>query len=358
MFNLSKLQRRFYGKMRKKWRLFHATNFESLMYPSFTFCRILGIFPYTINASGFAISKSRYIFSTIVTGVYFIFLLWILYIINICGINCWKFKGVPRILERNCFYIFSGIIAVVTYILNGPRMRLLQTIMEISSKLPSESYQKLSKLIHAKDILGSICLIMGAPLFLTMNVHVIFKILTIYVHLLMFQMDMLYVNCVCVLNACFKRLDDNLNHMRELMMEDEVYHLGGMYKHRSSFLLIELKTLKMEHLTITNTVQMLNMIFSLQLLANIVLIFEELTFGIYFHILYWNDGTVLINIDESIYSTFLTIYITYYFIKLSLIVWACETGKDQAMQISTTVHDVLNSTDNNEIKDEVIQNIT
>jgi len=31
-------------------------------------------------------------------------------------------------------------------------------------------------------------------------------------------------------------------------------------------------------------------------------------------------------------------------------VWTCETGKDQALQIGITVHDVLNSVDDNEIK--------
>ncbi|XP_011691283.1 PREDICTED: putative gustatory receptor 28b [Wasmannia auropunctata] len=40
----------------------------------------------------------------------------------------------------------------------------------------------------------------------------------------------------------------------------------------------------------------------------------------------------------------------YYFIKLLLIVWVCETGKNQALKISTTVHDMLNSIKNEQLK--------
>lgn len=62
------------------------------------------------------------------------------------------YKTLPRILKRNCFFMVGGFIMIVTFILNGPRMCLLQTVLKISSRLPPESYQKLSGLIHIKDI--------------------------------------------------------------------------------------------------------------------------------------------------------------------------------------------------------------
>ncbi|XP_011685784.1 PREDICTED: putative gustatory receptor 28a [Wasmannia auropunctata] len=347
----SKLQTRANRKMRKRWRLFHATDFESLMYPIIIFCNILGLFPYKINALVIESSTRRYILSTVVICVCFICLLSILYMIDISG-NM-KYKGVPRTFERHCFYILSGLMAVVTYILSGPRMRLLQTIMEISSKLPSESYQKLSRLIHTKDIVGSFFVFIELQLLIYVNVHVVIKIFVIYVSLLTFNMDMLYMNCVCVLKACFKRINDNLEHMREFMMDDKVYHLGKMYQQRSLLLLAELKVLKKQHQTISNTVQMLNMVFSLQLLISIIITFGEITFQLYFHILYWQSNISMINVDDNIYTTFLTMSITYYFIKISLMVWACETGKDQALQIGTTVHDVLNIAGDKKIKSEL-----
>ncbi|XP_018058023.1 PREDICTED: uncharacterized protein LOC108693531, partial [Atta colombica] len=41
--------------------------------------------------------------------------------------------------------------------------------------------------------------------------------------------------------------------------------------------------------------------------------------------------------------------------KMILIVWACETGKNQAQQISTSIYDALNSTTDEQIKDELKQ---
>ncbi|XP_018369830.1 PREDICTED: uncharacterized protein LOC108765562 [Trachymyrmex cornetzi] len=343
----SKLQRRANGKMQKKLKLFHATDFESLMYPSFTCCYMLGMFPYKINALVFEISTPRYILSTIIICVCVISLLYVFYLINFCV----KYTGVPINLNRNSFHILNGFTAVVTYILSGPRMHLLQTIKDISSKLPSELYQKLSKLIYAKDLLGSMFLLLEVPIYYKMNMHFITKIYIIYITLLTFHMDMLYMNCVCILKACFKRINDNLENMREYMM---VYHPGKIcYKQRSPFLMIELKALKKQHLMISNTVQMLNIIFSLQLLATVIITFTRITFDLYYQILYWQRGVTLINIEDYVYGTFLITTSMYYFIKIMLIVWACETGKDQALQIGTTVHDVLNSIDDNEIKNEL-----
>jgi len=45
----------------------------------------------------------------------------------------------------------------------------------------------------------------------------------------------------------------------------------------------------------------------------------------------------------------------YLIIKMVLIVWACETSKNQAQEIHTTIHDVLNSTRDEQIKNEVIK---
>ncbi|KAL6259633.1 hypothetical protein P5V15_009549 [Pogonomyrmex californicus] len=337
--------------MRKKWQLFRATDFQSLMDPCFTFCQILGVFPYKITALTFEISKPHYILSTIVICLQLISLLIILYIINIFERD---FKGIPRALERNCFYILTSFVAIVTYILSGSRMRLLQTIKEISSKLPPESYRKLSRLIHIKDILGFVYLLCEIPIYHQMNVSVVIKILMTYIMLLIFQMDMLYMNCVCVLKACFKRIDDSLEHIRQIIMENEMNHHNEMsYKQRSLFLLIKLKALKKQHLMIIDTVQMLNMTFSLQLLATVVITFIEITFKFYFYILYWQKGVSMIPMDDSIYFTFLTINTIFYFSKITLMAWACETGKEQAQLIGTTVHDVLNNTSDNEIKSEL-----
>jgi len=134
--------------MRKKWRLFHATDFQSLMYPCFSSCHILGIFPYKINTFTFEASKPRYILSTVVTCICCILNLTFIYDIVIS--KTIDFGDASRNFEMTVFYVLSIFTVIITHVLSGPRMRLLQTISEITSflKLPSESYQKLSRLIR------------------------------------------------------------------------------------------------------------------------------------------------------------------------------------------------------------------
>ncbi|XP_012524234.1 putative gustatory receptor 28a [Monomorium pharaonis] len=336
-----------------KWQLFQATDFQSLMYPSFIFSSIFGLFPYKINGTTFEISKLRYIVSTVILVILCIYEFAVLYEIDIAGTI--RFKNTPKTLERNCFYILGNFIAVVTYISCRSRMHLLQTIMNVSSKLSPNSYRKLSRLIHAKDTFGFIYLLINSIFYyITLDFDTWHKAFVPYLNFLVFHMDMLYMNCVCILKACFKRIDDNLINLRELVVNDEPHLLRRIYhENKNPFLLMELKTLKKQHLEISDTVQMLNNIFSLQLLATIVMTFAELTFQLYFYILYLKIGMITINISGQIYEIYIIITMIYYSIKIILLVWACDTGKDQAMKIGTTVHDLLNNTSDEQIMDEL-----
>lgn len=196
MFKSSSKFQRFKGKRKGNIRqLFRATNFESLMYPCFIFSRILGLHPYKIDASTIKTCKLCYILSTVITCIFCVCELIILYDINFS--EHILFNNIPRKLERNCFYIFSGIIVIGTFILSGPRIRLLQTILQLSLRLPPKSCQKLSRFIHAKDIFGSFfVVIQGFLYFPKIRFGYLRQMFALYVILLVFQMDMLYTNCV------------------------------------------------------------------------------------------------------------------------------------------------------------------
>jgi len=345
-------QKRIKSKMSKKWRLFHATDFQTLMYPCFIFCRILGIFPYNVNNSIFEVSKPHYILSITVTCVICVYELTLLYKFNASTkIN---FESVITSLEVNSYYLIISCLAIVTLVLSNPRMRLLQTIMKISLGLSPESYQKLSRLIHVKDIFGSFYLIGHcSSYFYKSHQNILHKIISIYTVLMSFQMDMLYVNCVCVLKACFEEINNSLLHMQQLIINNEPCVLKIFYyKQKNPFLIIKLKALEKQHMMISSTIHMLNMIFSLQLLATTFITFFEISLELYFNLVQWHDGLV-IKLDEQMGGMFLS-FIIYLIIKMMLIVWACETGKNQAQEICTTIHDVLNSTRDEQIKNEVI----
>ena len=106
---------------------------------------------------------------------------------------------------------------------------------------------------------------------------------------------------------------------------------------------------------ISDTVQMLNMIFSLHLLAVIVLVFKHTIFYVYFNVIQWQNG-ISLNQDR-IYNAYFISIVTYYFTRFVMIVWACETGKNEARKIGPIIHDVHNNISDVQIKDEVVKKI-
>lgn len=360
MFNSSsEFQERVRDKKKRRWQLFRATDFQSLMYPCFILCRILGIFPYKINTSSYEISKLYYILSIVIKCVTCLFSLIMFYVLNTH--EWFKTQNIRRIIAIDVVYILGLFIIIITYILDGPRIRLLQTMRRISSRLSSESYQRQSILIHIKDISGFFYSLVLILICISYNyefsIFQIFQILSLYSTLIAFQMDMLYMNCVCVLKACFKKINDDLAKL--LVINNKPYLFRRFYhEQKNVFLLMELKALKKYHLMVNNTVQILNMTFSPQLLATITLTFIKITFCLYFYIngKLWKDILYLSKYFDILLSdTFYIMSIVYYFIKMALIIWACQTGKDQAVEIRITIHDVCNSTADEEIKTEVIK---
>jgi len=342
------------GEIKRNIRqLFRATDFQSLMYPCFTFCRILGIFPYKINALTIKTCKPFYILSTSIVSIFSVY-----GVINLIDIVIHKriaFASVHRILERCCFYIIGGFLIITTFILNGSRMRFLQTILDLSLRLPQESYRNLSKLIHAKDIFGFFLLVlMLVRSNYSFQVPFLRKMLAIYIALIVFQIDMLYMNCVCVLKACFKQINDSLVNLRLLMANGEPYLLRDTYhEQRNTFLLMELNALKKQHLAISDTVRKLKMTFSLQLLCTIIMTYIYIIFNLYFYLVQVQGEVSLSKQEKQVYYDSFIIAVTFLIIKMMLIIWACETGKNQAMKINTTVHEVFNSISDKEIKYEV-----
>jgi len=349
-----------HAKMRKRFRLlFHATDFQSLMYPGFNFCRILGMFPYKINALTFETSKPHYVLSTVVTCICCVLIP--IFIHDIVISKTIDFGDASRNFEMVGFYIFSGFVVIATHVLSGPRMRLFQTILEItfSLKLPSETYQKLSGLIHIKDILGTILMVVQVCLYFSKShivqstyPNVLILLFTMYLSILKLQMEMQHINCVCVLKACFERLNDYLVHMKKIVEHDKQHAPRLICRtQKNQFLLLELRTLKKQHLIISNTVQMLNIIFSIQILITIVITYSDITFELYSYVVRWQDG-ISISLDWQFVDVLLA-SMTLYIMKIALLVWACETGKNQAQEVGTTIHDILNNTSDKQIKHEV-----
>jgi len=124
----------------------------------------------------------------------------------------------------------------------------------------------------------------------------------------------------CILKT-FKGINDNLANMQKFIVTNNESHFlrSIYYKQKNPFLIMELKILEKQHLMVNNAVQMLN-IFSLQLLATTVIIFSQTSLILSHYILY---RRYLLSVD-TLFDVFFLLYIEYFFIKIILIVWACD----------------------------------
>ncbi|XP_011859897.1 PREDICTED: putative gustatory receptor 28b [Vollenhovia emeryi] len=155
--------------------------------------------------------------------------------------------------------------------------------------------------------------------------------------------------------TCFKQINDNLVNLREVLTNGEPYLLNGASRNqRNPFLLMKITALKKQHLSISDSVRMLKMVYSLQLVSTILMAFTHITFNMYFYFLALVQKSVpLTSVEKQVLYEYFITFIMYYIIKIALMVWACETGKNQAREITTTIYNVVNSTNNKQIKYEL-----
>ena len=79
-------------------------------------------------------------------------------------------------------------------------------------------------------------------------------IFSIYIVQWTFQIEMLYVNCVCVLKACFKKINNDLRLMQEIINSEPCFSTISYCEQRNPFLvIIKLKTLEKQYMMISNT---------------------------------------------------------------------------------------------------------
>jgi len=154
------------------------------MHPNFTISKILGMFLYRIKAWFFEMSKLRYILWTIIVCVIFIYNLIMLYNLNFSR----KIRiDIHIIILSNFTILFSLLLTIISYTLSDLRMHLFQTISDISSRLPQQSYQKLSKLIHAKNIYGFFFQFWLASVYPYFEVSSLFKVFVFFIGSLYFK---------------------------------------------------------------------------------------------------------------------------------------------------------------------------
>ncbi|XP_014611281.1 PREDICTED: putative gustatory receptor 23a, isoform B [Polistes canadensis] len=337
---------------RKKCFLFRAKDYCSLMKPCFFICCILGVFPYKVTSSTLKFSKLGYVYSTFVTSIYVIHVFIYLYQTDVSGTL--QYDNVPGTLQANFYYILGTAVAIIAYCNTHSRLLFLEKLYIVASKLPSKTFNELSKFIHAKDIFGFLFLIGQMPNVMSNSLNQTFgKLSGMYATLIVFIMDMLYMNCTCVIKDCFIRINENLKNLQLILVTGEPHLLRRVYHEKNNpLLLMELKAIKKRHQQVSDILQQMNTIFGSQIIITSLMTFAEVTFSLYFYILRTVDKKE-VSLEKQIWYAYFITSVAYYSIKLSLIAWACETAKNQAAEVGSRIHEVVINTTDKDIKNEL-----
>ncbi|XP_076629966.1 uncharacterized protein LOC143346093 [Colletes latitarsis] len=341
---------------RKTWKLFHATDFDSLMYPNFCISLAFGLFPYKWESTRYVLSRKRFVCSMVTIPILVVLMLFILYKMNFDNLS---YSTLIAKIDTNFVLFFDVMATVMMHSFSLSRLHVIKNLSEASQILSPKDFNDLAKLFHTKDILGFLFLAIHLPNCFKENVYLTVRRLTfLYLVTVSFLLDMSYMNCVCVLKACFKKVNECLEQLNKSSTNDvSVSEIPWVEKapgdrHRNTLLLTKLKSLMEKHLQISDIVQLLNKTFLVKIVTLVITTFTIVTFNSYFFILRMYGHFDLHLNTQFWYIQFLP-SILYEMSKFMMLIWACETAKNQALKIGTTIHDVLNNTTDTLMKHEL-----
>ncbi|KOX71690.1 hypothetical protein WN51_03669 [Melipona quadrifasciata] len=335
-------------KKRRTWIFLKATDFNSLMHPCFFICWLLGNFPYKYEPPEYSLCKSRFAFSTSMMFIYVLSLLAVVYEINITRTLDYS---IPRIIYVNLFYFLDGTVILVMYMLTVARLSVIQNLSKISSILSAKDFKDLAKVIHTKDILGFLFLVGHVPNCFQHDISLTLRnFYCMYIMMVNFSIDMLYMNCVCVLKACLTKIDECIQQMKKLAINDDVWTQTFIHHGSPNILIMKLKNFEKKHLEISDIIELVNNTFMIHIIIVTISTFIAVTFNLYFYIIYMYKSS-FDNIQSWIMKYLSSV--VFYFLKFAMMIWACEATTNRAKKIKTTLYNVFSNTSDPLVQREV-----
>nr|XP_033206208.1 uncharacterized protein LOC117166391 [Bombus vancouverensis nearcticus] len=233
--------------------------------------------------------------------------------------------SIPESIHGNMYAFLDGFVIVVMYLSTDARLSVIQNLSRTSCILLTKDFKDLSKMVHTKDILCFLFLAIHVPNCFKHDIFVTVQNLTnIYIMMANFSMDIFYINCVCILKDCFKKMDESIRQLKKLRINDNMSTQTFMHHEQISPLVVmKLKNLEEEHLQISDGVELLNHT------------------GFPANSKFW-------------YKPYVT-PAAFYFIKFWMMIWACETATNRARKMKTTLWDVFSATNDPFVKREIFK---
>ncbi|KAF3419902.1 hypothetical protein E2986_00231 [Frieseomelitta varia] len=316
------------------------------MHPCFFVCWLLGNFPYKYEPPVYSLCKSRFALFTSMMFIYVLSLFAVVYEINVTRKLDYS---IPRMICMNLFYFLDGTVILVMYMLTVARLSVIQSLSKISSILSANDFKDLAKLIHPKDILGFLFLVSHIPNCFQQNIWLTLRnFYCLYIIMVNFSIDMLYMNCVCVLRACLTKIDECIQQMRKLAINDDVWTQTFIHHGSPNLLVMKLKNFEKKHLEISDIIELVNNTFMIHIIIVTISTFISVTFNLYFYIV-----SIYKESDKPYWIMEYLLLVAFYFSKFAMMIWACEATTNRAKKIKTTLYDVFSNTSDPLVQREV-----
>nr|XP_031844400.1 uncharacterized protein LOC116432139 [Nomia melanderi] len=324
-------------KEREQWRPCHATDLKSLMYPNILLSLILGYFPIKYKSGEWVFSKKLFAYSTTVFLIVMSLMIYISYLTNTSG---QMYLSMKQTIYFNFLLVLDGCTILTMYVGSYYRFLVLRKVSKASYILSEQDFDDMAKFVHIKDIVFPAVILLhlvmshwgvayNHPEYLTQ----------LFVMTITQTIEMSYVNCVHVLGACYKRINENLKHLNRPPKQSE---LKSQLRGQGTLKLMEVKYYEQLHHEISDVVEYLNKTYTSMIVVMTASAFITITLKMYFS-LEW-----FVSQDFSKYERGMGIqhvkdfvYAVHQMLKFILVIWTCQTATNRAREIGTTIHDVL-----------------
>ncbi|XP_060823987.1 uncharacterized protein LOC132911383 [Bombus pascuorum] len=332
MYNRStKFERRSVKKC-KSWSSYFGS-YISLISSTAFINRFMGFLPCKLESSKLVYSKSYSVFSIISIIIYLTCASFALYEINVVSENLLTLTSK---LHCNLILCCGSMIFITNYVKSRSMIRVMNRVSDVSRILPSEIFCEVATRILIKDTLFLMPLMSYIPHIIYFYRNYIFGYTSWYTFFGVIVQTNLYTNNVYVLNACFKYINDSLVKVKETLLNDEPHLLRRVYHmQKNTMLLTKLRTLKKQHLEMSEIVQLLNSTCSIQIEAMLTIMFIDITFNMYNYLILFNE------VRKMRLFSFSLIFVILYIVHIIITVSIVEITRSQITKIGSSVHRIL-----------------
>lgn len=324
-------------KYLKTFNFIQSDNIYDILRPWFFLNKLHGIFPYNLNRNQIQLSILGFcysIFTTIACLICFI----VLFIQ--CNITkATKFDTLEALLQFNCYFIQGSFITVTTCFLSNSRLVFLKKLKEVSLMLTKKECLLVAAIIYFLGTVGYMFLM--AQMYNA--IKSLQKTFGMYITTVVFLMDVQYASYVLIIKACFKNINTNLKKLKQNKLNADGIKVCDNLKQQSYFKnlqVLKLRKLQQKYHEVSKVINVLNSVFTIQLISTVLMTFVEVTFGLYFFLLH-SQGKKSIDLDKQVWINYYITSVTYYSLKLSIIVWICQEARNESLKTGVIVHDVI-----------------